>query len=139
MLGLRAGDMTHFVPWLELLSFCPPLGQKFRPSYLPWWQVDVTYPHYHITPLATATFFCSQCGRYGEVRLRNNCVFVPNRLLSLFARRPEMTRPSPQKSALREWDTRSFLGVQSIISSFFDIEGTHFSMRRWRLPQRGAQ
>ena len=85
MLGLRAGGMMHFVPWLELLSFCPPLGQKFRPLLPPLVEVDVTYPHYHITPLETATFFCSQCGR-GEVRLRNNFVFVPNRLLSLFAR-----------------------------------------------------
>ena len=52
---------------------------------------------------------------------------------------PEMTRPSSQKSALREWDTRSFLGVPSAISSFFDIEGRRFSIRRWRLPSRAAQ
>ena len=52
---------------------------------------------------------------------------------------PEMTRPSSQKSAPWEWDTRSFLGVPSAISSFFDIEGRRFSTRRWRLPSRAAQ
>ena len=28
VLGLRAGGMMHCGPWLELLGFCPSLGQS---------------------------------------------------------------------------------------------------------------
>ena len=146
MLGVRADGMMYFGPRLELL-FLPASWPEVSPLLPPLVAVEVTYPHYYITPLAShnghlsskVTFFSSQCGRCEEVQLRNNFVFVPNRLPSLFTRWPEMTRPSPQKSALWEWDTQSFLGVLSIVSSFFDIEERHFSIRRWRLPQRGAQ
>lgn len=47
LLGLLAMGMMHFGPRLELLGFCPPLGQfngvQWRYSLV---AVDVAYPHY---------------------------------------------------------------------------------------------
>ena len=91
--------LDAFRPLVRIASLLPTSWPEVSILLPPLVAVDVAYPHYHITPLATATFFCSQCGRCGEVRLRNNFVFVPNRLPRLFARWPEMTRPFAQKSA----------------------------------------
>ena len=103
VLGLRAGGMVHFVPWLELFSFCPPLGLEFLSSYLPWWRLTsltliiILHPFLPI-PATSPQRPLSSVPSVAVVERFDYAIILCS--FQIDFRWPEMTRPSPQKSAL---------------------------------------